>query len=48
MTLDELVRKYGADASRIALTDAGDGVADANFEEDIADNNVLRLFTLRE
>lgn len=48
MTLDDLVKKYGADASRIALADAGDGVADANFEEDVADNNVLRLFTLRE
>ncbi|TVY26809.1 Leucine--tRNA ligase, cytoplasmic [Lachnellula hyalina] len=48
MTLDDMVRKYGADASRIALADAGDGVADANFEEDVADNNVLRLFTLRE
>jgi leucyl-tRNA synthetase len=48
MTLDEMVRKYGADASRIALADAGDGVADANFEEDVADNNVLRLYTLRE
>jgi leucyl-tRNA synthetase len=48
MTMDEMVRKYGADASRIALADAGDGVADANFEEDVADNNVLRLYTLRE
>jgi leucyl-tRNA synthetase len=48
MTLDEMVKKYGADASRIALADAGDGVADANFEEDVADNNILRLFTLRE
>ena len=48
MTLDDVVKKYGADASRIALADAGDGVADANFEEDVADNNVLRLFTLRE
>jgi leucyl-tRNA synthetase len=48
MTMDEMVRKYGADASRIALADAGDGVADANFEEDVADSNVLRLYTLRE
>jgi leucyl-tRNA synthetase len=48
MTLEDMVNKYGADASRIALADAGDGVADANFEEDVADNNVLRLFTLRE
>jgi leucyl-tRNA synthetase len=48
MTLDDMVSKYGADASRIALADAGDGVADANFEEDVADTNVLRLYTLRE
>ncbi|CAD6502932.1 BgTH12-02606 [Blumeria graminis f. sp. triticale] len=48
MTLNEMVRKYGADASRIALADAGDGVADANFDEYVADNSVLRLFTLRE
>ncbi|KAM3084388.1 cytosolic leucyl tRNA synthetase [Clarireedia jacksonii] len=48
MTLHDMINKYGADASRIALADAGDGVADANFEEDVADNNVLRLYTLRE
>ena len=48
MTLDDMVSKYGADASRIALADAGDGVTDANFEEDVADNSILRLFTLRE
>ncbi|PHH86640.1 hypothetical protein CDD83_9937 [Cordyceps sp. RAO-2017] len=48
MTLHDLVGKYGADAARIALADAGDGVSDANFEEDVADNNILRLFNLRE
>lgn len=48
MTLDDMLKKYGADATRIALADAGDGVADANFEEDVADNNVLRLFNLKE
>ena len=48
MTLHELIGKYGADASRIALADAGDSVTDANFEEDVADNNILRLFTLKE
>jgi leucyl-tRNA synthetase len=48
MTLDDMVKKYGADASRIAMADAGDGVTDANFEEDVADNNILRLFTLKE
>ncbi|KAH6891236.1 hypothetical protein B0T10DRAFT_547577 [Thelonectria olida] len=48
MTLKEMVDKYGADASRIALADSGDGVTDANFEEDVADNNILRLYNLRE
>ncbi|KAF7559214.1 hypothetical protein G7046_g4935 [Stylonectria norvegica] len=48
MTLRDLTMKYGADASRVALADAGDGVSDANFEEDVADNNILRLFNLRE
>lgn len=48
MTLDGMVKKYGADASRIAFADAGDGVADANFKEDVVDKNVLRRFTLRE
>lgn len=48
LTLKELVSKYGSDASRIAMADAGDGIGDANFEEDIADNNVLRLYILRE
>ncbi|PHH80421.1 hypothetical protein CDD80_1625 [Ophiocordyceps camponoti-rufipedis] len=48
MTLRDLVEKYGADAARIAMADAGDGVSDANLEEDVADNSILRLFTLRE
>lgn len=48
MTLEQLVQKFGADAARIAIADAGDGVTDANFEEDVADNNILRLYNLRE
>jgi leucyl-tRNA synthetase len=40
MTLDEVVRKYGADATRLALADGGDGIADANFEENVADSSV--------
>lgn len=34
--------------ARIAFADSGDTVSDANFEEDVADNNILRLFNLRE
>lgn len=48
LSLQEGTLKFGADATRIALADAGDGVNDANFEEDVADNNILRLYTLRE
>jgi len=42
------MKKYGADASRIAIADAGDGIADANLEEDVANKSILKLYTLRE
>ncbi|KAM0744934.1 hypothetical protein ACQRIT_000318 [Beauveria bassiana] len=48
LTLQELVAKFGSDASRIAMADAGDGIGDCNLEEDVADNNILRLYNLRE
>lgn len=48
LTLSDAVKKYGADATRIALADAGDAVEDANFEETVANSSILRLFTLKE
>ncbi|KAL8921893.1 MAG: hypothetical protein Q9208_005497 [Pyrenodesmia sp. 3 TL-2023] len=48
LTLNDAVSKYGADASRIALADAGDGVEDANFEETVANQIILRMYTLKE
>ena len=48
LTLNDAVKKYGADACRIALADAGDGVEDANFEETVANQIILRLYTLKE
>ena len=48
LTLNDAVNKYGADACRIALADAGDGVEDANFEEAVANQIILRMFTLKE
>lgn len=48
LTLNDAVNKYGADACRIALADAGDGVEDANFEESVANQIILRMFTLKE
>ncbi|KAL9040610.1 MAG: hypothetical protein Q9214_004418, partial [Letrouitia sp. 1 TL-2023] len=48
LTLNDAITKYGADATRIALADAGDGVEDANFEEAVANQVILRMFTLKE
>lgn len=48
MTLKQVVEKYGADASRIALADAGDSFEDANFDETNANAAILRLFNLKE
>jgi len=42
------VEKFGADATRLALADAGDGIEDANFDEKNANASILRLHTLVE
>ncbi|KAH8114896.1 leucine-tRNA ligase [Phellopilus nigrolimitatus] len=46
LTMREAVEKFGADATRTALADAGDGIEDANFDEKNANANILRLHTL--
>jgi leucyl-tRNA synthetase len=48
MSLFEAVERYGADATRFALADAGDGLEDANFVAKTADDAVLKLFTEKE
>ena len=48
LTLSEAVKKFGADATRIALADAGDGIEDANFEEKGANGAIMRMHTLKE
>ena len=48
LTINDACAKFGADATRIALADAGDGVDDANFDESVANSNILRLYTLKE
>ncbi|KAL7419352.1 cytosolic leucyl tRNA synthetase [Cryptotrichosporon argae] len=45
LTLREATKKYGADATRLALADAGDEITDANFEEAAANASILRLHT---
>ncbi|KAF5345811.1 hypothetical protein D9756_010874 [Leucocoprinus leucothites] len=46
LTLREAIEKFGADATRLSLADAGDGMEDANFEEKSANANILRVHTL--
>ncbi|KAK7544018.1 uncharacterized protein J3D65DRAFT_608230 [Phyllosticta citribraziliensis] len=48
LTLGEAVKKFGADATRVALADAGDGIEDANFEETVANSSILKLYELRK
>ncbi|KAF2205196.1 leucyl-tRNA synthetase [Delitschia confertaspora ATCC 74209] len=48
LTIEQAVGKFGADATRIALADSGDGIEDANFEESVANSNILKLFELRK
>jgi leucyl-tRNA synthetase len=44
MSLREGIEEYGADATRLAFADAGDGIEDANFVKDTANKAILRLF----
>ncbi|EMC95239.1 hypothetical protein BAUCODRAFT_123701 [Baudoinia panamericana UAMH 10762] len=48
LTLSDATNKFGADATRIAMADAGDGIEDANFEETVANATILRMFELRQ
>lgn len=48
MTMSDATLKYGADATRLALADAGDTVEDANFEDSTANAAILRLYTILE
>ncbi|EIM84266.1 leucyl-tRNA synthetase [Stereum hirsutum FP-91666 SS1] len=46
LTMRQGMEKFGADATRLALADAGDGIEDANFDEKNANAMILRLHTL--
>lgn len=48
LTLKDSLLKFGADATRVTLADAGDSIEDANFEETTANAAILRLKTLIE
>lgn len=44
LTIRHCIDKYGVDATRVALADAGDSLDDANFDELVANSAILRLF----
>lgn len=46
LTLRQTIDKYGVDASRITLADAGDSLDDANFSDETANAAILKLFVL--
>ena len=48
LTLRQSVELFGADATRIALADAGDDMNDANFDEETANALILRIHTLKD
>lgn len=48
MTLHDATAKFGADATRVALADAGDTIEDANLTEQVADRTIIKLYELRK
>ncbi|XP_062608750.1 leucine--tRNA ligase, cytoplasmic-like [Saccostrea cucullata] len=48
LTLTDAIDKFSADGMRLALSDAGDTVEDANFVTKMADAGLLRLYTYLE
>ena len=48
MTTKQTIDSFGCDASRIAFADAGDGLDDANFERQSANQAILKLFNLEK
>ena len=48
LTIRDCIDKYGVDATRMALADAGDSLDDSNFDELVANSAILRLFILEK
>ena len=46
LTIQDVIKVYGADPTRVALASAGDTMDDANFETNLADQAILKLSTL--
>jgi hypothetical protein len=43
LTLNQGLKRFGADAVRMAMADAGDAIDDANFQSPVANSAILRI-----
>ena len=48
MTIQDCIKEYGADATRLTMADAGDSLDDANFDSAFANAVLLKLFVLEK
>jgi len=48
LTLKQSVEEFTADATRLALADAGDALEDANFQRKVAETALLRLWNFEQ
>jgi len=48
LTLRQCMNKYGVEATRITIADAGDSLDDANFDGQVANAAIMKLFNLEE
>ncbi|KAK2196545.1 bifunctional Leucyl-tRNA synthetase [Babesia duncani] len=46
LTVQDAISRYTADGTRVAIADAGDGLDDANFAQDVAEAAVLKLHAI--
>jgi len=47
-TLTDIMQTYTADSVRLACANSGDTLEDANFEEKVADDNIMNMYTIME
>lgn len=48
LTINQCIERFGSEASRIALADAGDTLDDANFDMEVANRAILKLFNFEQ
>lgn len=48
ITLRQSIERFGVDPTRLTLADAGDGLDDANFDTQVADGFILKLYVFEK